>query len=175
MKRMITKWLALPLVALSVCFSAKAYEVQNGKQHGYSVIADNFVYIITPGNQKIQVTTIPFVEANYSMPPVEPILCTWDPSGQWLGIFITVKQITEIHLFNLKANSMLHSLPVDWTKYPKWFSEKKQLFTHTKPMKWDGNKLILDSLVRFRDGTENHLTEFIVINGDTFQRSGNDE
>ena len=170
MKSVTAKWLVLLFVVASVSLSARAYEVQNGKQQGYDVVADNFVYIITPDKQKIQVTTIPFVGNDYQIPPVEPILCTWDPDRKWLGIFITVKQITEIHFFNLKTNSMLHPLPVDWSQYPKWFGAKRQLFTHTKPVKWTGNKLVLDTLVKFRDGTEKHLTEFIVINDDTFQR-----
>jgi hypothetical protein len=101
-------------------------------------------------------------------PPVEPILCTWDPAHTWLGIFITVKQITEIHFFDLRTRSLLQP-DSKAPKYPDWFG-KPQLFTHTKPVKWDGNKLLLDSVVKFRDGSTRHLPEKRIINGDTFQR-----
>jgi len=159
----------LPLLCLVIAFfsDAKAYEVENARQQGFVVNADDYVYITTPDNKRIQVTQIPFVGDDYSIPPVEPILCTWDPSQTWLGIFITVKQTTEIHLFNLKTRTML-TAETDWSSYPDWFG-KPQIFAHTKPVKWNGNKLLADTLVKFRDGTTRRLPETLIVNGDVFQ------
>jgi len=163
MKLLIFLW----LIAIGSLLNAGAYEVENGKQQGFTVSADNFVYITTSTGEKIQVTQITFVTPEYSIPPVEPILCTWDPSHTWLGIFITVKQITEIHLFNLQTNSLLKADPTFY-KYPDSFN-KSQSFAHTKPLKWSGNKLFADTYVKFRDGDTKHFPVTIIINGDTFQ------
>jgi hypothetical protein len=170
------KALVLLLIVISTFFNAKAYEVENGKQQGFTVSADNLVYITTPTNEKIQVTKVPFVgEENgyhYSIPPVEPILCMWDPSHTWLGIFITVsqttkRQTTEIDLFNLRTKLLL-TAETDRSKYPAWFA-KPQWSVTDKPVRWSGNKLFVDTLVKFRDESTRHLSKTIVINGDTFK------
>jgi hypothetical protein len=58
------------LTLLAITFSnAKAYEVEDGKQQGFTVTADNFVYITTSNQERIQVTDVPFVGDGYSIPP----------------------------------------------------------------------------------------------------------
>jgi hypothetical protein len=157
---------------LNTVFTARAYDVANGKQGGYIVIANNLVYIVTPDQHKIQVTKIPFVgDVNgyeYSIPPVKPILCTWGPNHKWLGIFIPVEQITEIYLFNLATNTFLEPAGPK-PDYPESFNED-QLYCRTTPIKWKNNNLFVDTLVKFKDGHAKHYHETIIINKDTFKR-----
>ena len=163
------RWLASLVLLVAAC-GARAYEVENGEWHGFKVTADNLVWIATPDHRKIQVTNIPFVAkveggGFYSIPPIEPIRCTWDPSHTWLGIFITVRQVTEAYVFNLKTETLISRWKCDYSRYPAWFGEP-QWFTHTRPIRWSGNRLFCDSLVRFKSGGERHLPEVATIHDD---------
>jgi hypothetical protein len=149
----------------------QAYEVIDGSKNGYEVKAEDYVTVTTPDQQMIRVTSFPFVTPNSNIAPVAPIICTWDPTGQWLGIFIPLRQITEIHLFSLKSNQLLKVEPFDRTAvFPSWWS-KPMSGTRTTPVAWEGRQLSVNTIATLKNGTEGGelktLLERVFITGDT--------
>jgi hypothetical protein len=151
------------LILIAMIRQAAAYDVEDSKSGGFSVSASKFVYIKAPDGTMFQVTKFPFVGDGYSLPPRGPIICAWDPTHTWLCIFVTADKMTEVHLFNLKQRAFA-TVNFNWTKYPDWFQEKDQLLEEVRPVRWDGNKLFIDTVVKFQDGGSKHLPGVLTIN-----------
>lgn len=146
---------------------ARGYEVSNSENQGFKVTAEDYVYITTPDGQKLQITDNPFVGDGYSLPPIGPVICSWAPNRKWVGIFIFADKGTAIYVFDLTRKKLLMAQR-DWKQYPSWFGQP-QLFDQDKPVSWSGNKLSVDSLIKFRNGTARHLPQEVVVDGDTYQ------
>jgi len=165
MKKIILT-LTLIVTGFAMDSIVQAYEVLNGNNWGFKVTAGNYVYVSTPDGKKIQITDGPFIGDGYSLPPIGPIICSWAPSRKWVAIFVTADKETGIFVFDLQKESLLEAKRT-WSQYPSWFA-KPQLSGRDKPVEWEGNKLLIDSSVKFKDGSTRRFSQEAVVEGGVY-------
>ena len=180
-------WLGLFIVGTLAYLSRlgvmNAYDVRDALSNGYVVTVEDGVdvrdggkvadvWIRMPDHQGIQVTgtnyTCNFAGEGYNFDPNTPIFCSWDPTHTWLVIFIPQDKATSSKVFNLKTHQFLQPTETDLSKYPDWWFDG---IDRSYPRMWDGNKLMVDSVVKPIDGNGKirSLREVLTINDDSYQ------
>ena len=131
---------------------------------GFTVTADEErVQINTPTGS---VSTISD-EAFSSVPHPGPIVCSWDPSGNWVAVFIPYKQATEIRVYDLRRAKLIQRKKVPFSSYPKWYQNAHAAYD--EPIHWKGSFLGIVTRVTLRPtGVVREMPQSLSINSDFF-------
>ena len=139
-------------------------EVQNPIHAGFTVTADE---------EKVQVkvssgsTTTISDETYPGGAHPGPIVCSWDPSGTWVAVFIPDKQATEIHVYDLKKGKQLQQRATSLSTYPDWYENAHAAYD--EPTTWNGGSLGILTRVTLRPtGEVKELWQSLTIAGDFF-------
>ena len=101
MKRLILSGI---LLLGSVWQLSASVEVQNPTHAGFTVTADEEkVQIKAPSGSTTTISDETYPGGAHP----GSIVCSWDPLGTWVAVFIPDKQATEIHLYDLKKGKQL--------------------------------------------------------------------
>jgi hypothetical protein len=139
-------------------------EVQNPTHAGFTVTADEEnVQIKSP----LGITTTISDETYPGGAHPGLIVCSWDPSGTWVAVFIPDKQATEIHVYELKKGKQLQQKATPLSAYPDWYENAHAAYD--EPTTWKGGTLgILTRVTLGPTGQVRELPQSLTIAGNSF-------
>lgn len=144
----------LLLLFLASVSCVHAYDVVDGARGGYVITATKALTIATPSGEVVQLSPEPFISNDWEMPPTAPIVCSWDPTGTWVAVFMQQARMDSVFVFNLKTNTALVQNDGPDVVFPEWYNAHGVVYsTVDTPGTWNGNSLTVNTRVLWRDAS----------------------
>jgi hypothetical protein len=159
------RWILVGILLLgSVWQLSASVEVQNPTHAGFTVTADEEkVQIKSPSGCTTMISDETYPGGFHP----GPIVCSWDPTGSWVAVFIPDKRSTEIHVYDLKEGKQLQQKDTYFSGYPDWYENAHA--TYDEPTRWKGCTLGILTRVTLRPtGEVRELALTLTIAGDFF-------
>jgi hypothetical protein len=151
----------------------------HGQQHSYTIVnkekigtvsvENNTLIYTSPSGKKITASEEAFVTPTLDWRPSGPITCSWSPDNQYLAIITPHPRTSVINLINLKTQELLRETFPTNPPYPPWYQNVRA--TQDRPVKWDGNTLLLQTSVILPQKTIKEMPQILRITGKTFSVS----
>ena len=141
-----------------------AVEIKYPAHSGFTVMADEErVQIKAPSGSTTTISDETYPGGAHP----GPIVCSWNPTGTWVAVFIPDKQATEIHVYDLKQGKQIQRKDTPISSYPDWYQNAHAAYD--EPTRWKGDTLGIMTRATLRPtGQVRELIQSLTISGDFF-------